>query len=230
MTGEAGHSDSRSNGSLDPSRNVLDLVEAAINRLDDLNEAYRGHYDERFKLLDERLAREFDHVRELRVAEADRIDAIRAVDVGAVAAAAAVSATQAATLASTQVISAETLRNQVAAAATASTVALAAALDPIQKDIADLRRAQYEQQGQKLQVTETRSSAEDMKPLVDQIAQLVAAQNQAQGMKAQVAETREVGTGQRQSVGLWIAAAVGFAGLALSTLGIVVAYIVAHSQ
>jgi hypothetical protein len=55
--------------------------------------------------------------------------------------------------------SAETLRNQVAAAATAQTIALAAALEPIIKDIADLRRAQYEAQGQKTQVVETRATS-----------------------------------------------------------------------
>jgi hypothetical protein len=53
--------------------------------------------------------------------------------------------------------SAEALRNQVAAAASAQTVALAAALEPIIKDIADLRRAQYEAQGQKAQVVEARA-------------------------------------------------------------------------
>lgn len=140
----------------DPTKNVLDLVDAAITRIDDLNESYRHHYSELFAAMDSRLTREFDHIAELRKAESDRIDAIRAVDVGNVAAAAAVSATQATTLAAQVATSAETLRNQVAAAATASTVALGAALDPIQKDIADLRRAQYEQQGQKSQVAETR--------------------------------------------------------------------------
>ena len=54
--------------------------------------------------------------------------------------------------------SAETLRAQVAAAATASATALGAALDPIQKDIADLRRAQYEAQGVKAQTVDSRSS------------------------------------------------------------------------
>lgn len=52
---------------------------------------------------------------------------------------------------------------QVAAAATASTVALAAALEPIIKDIADLRRAQYEAQGQKTQVVETQSASTDQR-------------------------------------------------------------------
>jgi hypothetical protein len=157
LTGPAGAAtDSFGRAVLDPTKNVLDLVQAAITRLDDLNNSYREHYNLRFVQMDERLDREFSHISELRKAESDRIDAIRAVDVGNVAAAAAVSATQATTLAAQVATSAETLRNQVAAAATASTVALGAALDPIQKDIADLRRAQYEQQGQKAQVSESR--------------------------------------------------------------------------
>ena len=84
---------------------------------------------------------------------------IRAVDVGAVNRAAEVSATQAQTLATQVAVSAETLCTQVAAAATAASTALSAALEPIQKDIADLRRAQYEAQGQKTQVVETRDTS-----------------------------------------------------------------------
>jgi hypothetical protein len=136
----------------DPTANVLGLVNAAIRRQDDLRglEAQhlrelanlRAHYDER-----------------LREAETARINAIRAVDVGAVNRAAEVSATQAQTLASQVTVSAETLRTQVAAAATAASTALSAALEPIQKDIADLRRAQYEAQGQKTQVVETRDTS-----------------------------------------------------------------------
>jgi hypothetical protein len=136
----------------DPTRNVLDLVSAAIERQDDLRNmearhlrelaALRAHYDEK-----------------LREAETARINAIRAVDVGAVNRAAEVSATQAQTLATQVTVSAETLRTQVAAAATAASTALSAALDPIQKDIADLRRAQYEALGQKTQVVETRDTS-----------------------------------------------------------------------
>jgi hypothetical protein len=134
---------------VDPTKNVLDLVSAAIKRQDDLRDLesrhlreladLRAHYDQR-----------------LRTAETARIDAIRAVDVGAVNRAAEVSATQAQTLATQVAVSAETLRTQVASAATAASTALAAALEPIQKDIADLRRAQYEAQGQKTQVVESR--------------------------------------------------------------------------
>lgn len=135
---------------VDPTRNVLDLVSAAILRQDDL------------RLVESRHIREIVELRakydgELREAETARIDAIRAVDVGAVNRAAEVAATQATTLAAAVATSAETLRTQVAATATAGVVGLAAALEPIQKDISELRRYQYEGQGQKIQVSETQA-------------------------------------------------------------------------
>jgi hypothetical protein len=130
---------------IDPTQNVLDLVKAAIQRQDDLREMEARH-------VRELLAIRGEHTRDMRKAETDRIDAIRAVDVGAVNRAAEVSTQQALTLANQVAVSAETLRTQVAAAASAATVALAAALEPIQKDIADLRRAQYEAQGVKANV------------------------------------------------------------------------------
>ncbi len=136
---------------VDPTTNVLNLVESAIRRQDDLRAAADRHLRE---ILDLRAT--FNE--QLREAESARIDAIRAVDVGAVNRAAEVSAQQATTLAAQVATSAETLRTQVAAAATAATVALAAALEPIQKDIADLRRAQYEAQGVKSNVGESRQS------------------------------------------------------------------------
>lgn len=134
--------DRSGNPVVDPTANVLQLVEAAIQRQDDLRAAADRHVRE---IADLRAT--YDAM--LREQEAARLDAIRAVDVGAVNRAAEVSAQQATTLALQVAQSAETLRTQVAAAATAATVALAAALEPIQKDIADLRRAQYEAQGVK---------------------------------------------------------------------------------
>ena len=135
---------------LDPTKNVLDLVNAAIRRQDELRAAESRHVRE---VIDIRAGL----MSELRQAETARIDAIRAVDIGAVNRAAEVSAQQAQTLAAQVATSAETLRTQEQAAAPAATVALAAALEPIQKDIADLRRAQYEAQGQKTQVVESQS-------------------------------------------------------------------------
>jgi hypothetical protein len=134
----------------DPTKNVRELVDASILRLDDLRIA-----GERTLIREAALRAEYED--KLRKAETARIDAIRAVDVGAVNRAAEVAATAATTLAAQVDVSAETLRNQVAAAASAQTVALAAALEPVQKDIADLRRAQYEAQGQKTQVVETQA-------------------------------------------------------------------------
>jgi len=147
---------------IDPTENVKSLTEAAVRRLDDLANM-RTHYSDRLEaqraIFESRL-READ--RELRKAESDRIDAIRAVDVGAVQRAAEVSAAQA-----------EALRNTVAAAAAAAATALGAALDPIQKDIADLRRAQYEAQGQKAQVVETRASAGSVYGLIGAVGGLI---------------------------------------------------------
>lgn len=140
--------DKYGNPVIDPTKNVLDLVNSAIQRQDDLREAAEHHVSEIANL-------RANYDQRLREAETARIDAIRAVDVGAVNRAAEVSAQQAMTLAAQVATSAETLRTQVTAAATAATVALAAALEPIQKDIADLRRAQYEAQGVKSNVGDT---------------------------------------------------------------------------
>ena len=148
--------DAQGRAVLDPTKNVLDLVEAAIRRLDDLNDSWRQHYAERFDDVDERITREFDYITELRRAEVERISAIRAVDVAALQQATSAAEIRATALATQVAASAEAMRSQVAAAASAAESALKSALEPIQKDIQDLRRAQYEQQGQKAQVTETR--------------------------------------------------------------------------
>jgi len=125
---------------LDPTKNVLALVTAAVARIDDIQKL-SAEYTEKTRVLTSM------YEDKLRVQESARIDAIRAVDVGAVARAAEVSAAQAATLAAQVQTSAEAMRAQVAAAAQAAAVALAAALEPIQKSIDDLRKTQYEQQG-----------------------------------------------------------------------------------
>ena len=132
----------------DPTANVISLNEASVQRLDDLaalRDTYLARLEDLRRYYDQ-LLRERDD--QLRKAESDRIDAIRAVDVGNVQRAAEVAAAQA-----------DTLRNQVAATAAQAQTSLAAALDPIQKDIADLRRAQYEAQGSRAQVVEARGAS-----------------------------------------------------------------------
>ena len=145
---EGPSTDVRSEPVIDPTTNVDALVASAERRLDDLRAAEALRVDQSIACIKDVAEIRAAHARELRLAEAARIDAIRAVDVGNVQRAAEVQAAQATTLASQVVASAEALR-----------VALAAALEPIIKDIADLRRAQYEAQGSRTQVVETRASA-----------------------------------------------------------------------
>ncbi len=137
---------------VDPTKNVLDLVLAAVQRQDDLREAESRHVRELSTLRAE-------YQEALRNAETERINAIRAVDVAAVQQAATAAETRATALAAQVAASAEAMRSQVAAAASAAATSLAAALEPVQKDIADLRRAQYEAQGQKTQVVEQRGAS-----------------------------------------------------------------------
>jgi len=191
----------------DPTSNVLNLVDAAIRRQDDLRKSDHDHMRETVRMqadFEETMRNTVQKYQEkLDNAESKRIDAIRMVDVSAVAAAATVQETRAGTLAGQVAQSADAMRVTVAATAQAAQEGLTRALDPIQKDIAELRKAQYEAMGQKAQVIETRGAAEDMRPLVDAIALLTKAQSEGQGQKTQVAE-------HRASTGQWIAlAAVG---------------------
>jgi hypothetical protein len=133
----------------DPTENVISLVDAAMKRQDDLREmqvryvAQIGQMRENHATYVAEMRSRYE--RQLREAESGRIDAIRAVDVGAVNRAAEVQATQANTLAAQVVTTADAFR-----------ASLASALAPIQASIEDLRRAQYEAQGQKTQVVEAR--------------------------------------------------------------------------
>lgn len=125
----------------DPTKNVESLVEAAMQRQDDLREMESGH-------VRELMALRGLHYQELRKAEADRIDAIQTRSDLTVQRAAEVQATQASTLAA-----------QVTATADAFRALMAAELAPVKASIEDLRRAQYEAQGQKAQVVETRDTS-----------------------------------------------------------------------
>lgn len=158
---------------IDPTKNVLDLVRAAIERQDDLRTAesrhirelasIRAEYDMRMQAKDDHIAIvRSSYEEKLRLQESARIDAIRAVDVGAVSRAAEVSAAQASTLATQQQASADALRNQVEQARIATADALAQALAPITKSIEDLRAAQYQQQGEKSQTLTSGSTDRDL--------------------------------------------------------------------
>jgi len=128
---------------------VIALVEAGLKRQDDLRESESAH-------VREIVALRASYDNELRESESGRIDAIRAVDVGAVAAAAQVQATQAATLAAQVASSAEAMRTQVETTRLQLQAQYSAALEPIIKDVTDLRRVQYETAGGKAQTIDAR--------------------------------------------------------------------------
>jgi hypothetical protein len=141
----------------DPTSNVRELVDAAIDRQDDLRRAESRHTREVIASMRyvERLRAA--HAKELREAEAARINAIRAVDVQQVQQAAQVQDTRATALAGQVADAAEAMRSQVAATTAAAATALATALAPITTSIEQLRQAMYEAQGQKTQVVETQA-------------------------------------------------------------------------
>jgi maltodextrin utilization protein YvdJ len=153
---------------IDPTENVLALVAAAVERLNDLMAANKELYSAVNKRQDDMRDLEAKHIREvadlrekfsekLAEKETERLNAIRAVDVGAVGKASEVGAAQAVALATQVATSAETLRTTVSASAAAAATALVQALEPIQSAIAELRKTQYEQQGQAAQRVEART-------------------------------------------------------------------------
>ena len=92
---------------IDPTLNVKEALQAAVNRLDDLRIAEAKRVDEKLELI-------FNYEEKLRVAEQKRIDAIRAVDVNAVSVANEKAIQQASILATQLTATAETLRNLAA--------------------------------------------------------------------------------------------------------------------
>jgi hypothetical protein len=161
--------DRSGNPVVDPTKNVLDLTNAATKRIDDLRATDSKYIELAIKRLDdlraieslridqlrqaeslrikEQLEIRADYSQRLELAEAKRIDAIRAVDVSAVAVASQRASDQALVLAAQVATSAEALRALVAT--TAATVAqsqqqLSATLTT---RLTSLEQAQYEGKG-----------------------------------------------------------------------------------
>lgn len=153
----------------DPTKNVLDLVDAERRRQDDLRGAFekfvqtqtqnaaiienlraahaREMNEAESKRVDQQLALRTSYEERLSLAEAKRIDAIRAVDVNAVAVASQRASDQATVLATQVAQSAEALRGLVAS--TANTVAQSQQVlsTTLSTRITTLEQAQYEGKG-----------------------------------------------------------------------------------
>jgi hypothetical protein len=164
--------DSSGGPTFDPTKNVLDLVEAAVKRIDDLMGAQAEVIDSKIDRLEAIQEAESRHLQDMaalrtnfesgmRDKETERLDAIRAVDVQAVQRAAEVAEIRATALASQVAAAAEANRASVAATAAALESKLTTALEPLTQAIGELRRTQYEQQGQKTQQQEQRSISTD---------------------------------------------------------------------
>jgi hypothetical protein len=218
---------------IDPTKNVLDLVQAAIQRQDDLRAATKELLEAKLaaaellnelrykqsqelanaladKLSDEAKLR-FEFSQQLAVAEAKRIDAIRAVDVGAAANLATRTTEQATALATVVNQSAEVLRNQVSRAAedTRALVATTAA-------------TQLQNQQQQFSVMATRLSAleqagaEGLGKQKYQDPALAALVDEVRNISRKQTDAAGVGAGRGEVIG-WIVAGltllIAFAGL-----------------
>lgn len=132
---------------IDPTKNVLDLVEAERRRQDDLREAERRYFDAENAHVKEMAAMRAMYQEKLDAAESARLDSIRQVDREDVnkTAAQALSAIQ--TLAATTGTTAETLRTQVATTAQATANALTTITGEINKRLSALELTSSEGKG-----------------------------------------------------------------------------------
>jgi len=158
--------DSQGGPVIDPTKNVLDLVEAGsiaakaqlslnmkmthreiklhVQRLDDLREMQEKHFEQRLRT-------EAEHAKELRVAESNRLDAINAVNTTSVAEAAKVVAAGQLALAKQAQDIAEATRLATQTLATTVAEASATSIAPLSAGLQEVQRRQYEQQGAKAQ-------------------------------------------------------------------------------
>jgi hypothetical protein len=131
----------------DPSVNVMELVKAAVARIDDLREATLAFTTAEILHLKEVGDLRAKHALQLGVLETSRLNAIRQVDVLAVSTAADRAAAQALVLASQVNTSAETLRSLVASTATSMAQAQAQFVTQVTDRLALVEKTQYETKG-----------------------------------------------------------------------------------
>lgn len=144
--------------SVDPTKNVLDLVSAAVLRLDNLRDAQERLAATKYDHLQQIIALQATHNSEIRQSEIDRLASIRQVDVlnqntAAERQQAAILALERTTLAST-----ETLRAMVDATAKTLAAQSAAQMQIVDARLAALERTSYEGKG-KQQVADPQMAA-----------------------------------------------------------------------
>lgn len=192
--------DARGNAVIDPTANVISLVEAGQTRQDDLRAAQNALTAEKVRHVEAMAQLRAEHSREIRQSETDRLDKIRQVDVLAVSTAAdrAQAAIQA--LAAVTTTNAENLRNALTATATTLATQLATTVAAINERIATLEKSSYTGQG--------KSTVAD-----PQLAELVLAVNKLMAAGS-------VGVGKAEGLGLGASILIGAVGLLSTLLGI----------
>ena len=140
---------------IDPTKNVQDILNAAVKRLDDLRKEsvlarniglkyLRELIDLRAEYTQKLMDQQAEYTEKLRLAESRRIDAIRSVDVNAVSVASERAAAAATVLANQVQASAETLRALVATTAATQAQAATATATQLSERIASLEKGAYE--------------------------------------------------------------------------------------
>lgn len=193
LNGPGAAVDSDGRAAIDPTTNVLSLVEAAVKRIDDLRIAETKRTDDlrltiieratelreaESRRLTEQLVLRSEYTEKLSAAEAKRIDAIRAVDVAAVAVAAERASQQANVLATQVATSAETLRTLVASTAAQVAGQLQQVSQQFTERLAALEKAAYTGEGR------SRITDPQLDQLANQMRGLIEAQSQGAGRSA----------------------------------------------
>ncbi len=143
-TKKKGINESGSSQYTDPTYNVLQLVNAAVERINDVSFLKAENIKEIVALNKQIMDLHVAYEEKLSVAESKRIDAIRAVDVQAVALANERAVGQASILANQVTQSADNLRNLVTSTADNLRTQV---ISPLIDRIALLEKAQYENKG-----------------------------------------------------------------------------------
>jgi hypothetical protein len=152
---------------IDPTQNVLDLVEAAVQRLDDLSILRDKHFHDIISL-------EREHNKQIWTLQMDRLEAVRNVDVGAVSTAANTAEARATTLANQVAAAAEAMRVAAEATRMTFTDTLNSAIKPLADAISVIQQWMNQQTGQRAQVVEQRDTRQDTRGNQQLVWQIVA--------------------------------------------------------
>ncbi|MEO8680386.1 MAG: hypothetical protein ABI665_15145 [Vicinamibacterales bacterium] len=193
---------------VDPTKNVLDLVDSSIARIDDIGDLRMVVFTAEIRHIRETMALRAEHAKDIAAAESGRLNSIRQVDREEVAKTAAAANLAVAALAKQTTDLATTLQNQVLTTANAAETRRSADMAEIGKRVSALELSSSEGKG-KVSVSD---------PQMEKLTQLVEtlARSQATG----VGKTE----GLSQGVGLLLGA-VTLIGALLGIGGLVFAWV-----